>query len=211
MSLLQKPLAQNGKSKAEIISDESIRPINGWNISAENMTLSKEFMNSISYPLPITDFAQNVSEVLIDVKNANYISLYYGPFVSSNKQTLVSNGKTSTFNTTSYRSIYIKLLGHFNSPLQGKTYIYHNAKNGFNPTSISEWIQSKLKNMSNFSIVYQTYIKDIGWSEVISDEQKNPIQYGNSISAFRMNFIPTTERQYLIDFWNRDAGTTYIH
>lgn len=200
-----------GKSKVEITSNEKIRPINGWNISDENMVLSKEFIHSTCYPLPITDFAQNVSEALVDVKKASYISLYCDSFVSHKNQSVVSNSKTSTFNTTSSNSIYIKLLGHLNSPLQGKIYIYHNSKNGFNPTSISEWIQSKLKNISDFSIVYQAYTKNSGWSEVISDKQKNLVQYGKSISALRINLVPITEKQYLIDFWNRDIGSTYIH
>lgn len=201
----------NGKSKAEITSNEKIRSINGWNSSDENMTLSKEFSNSISYTLPITDFAQNISEVLVEIKKANYISLHYGPFVSPNKQALVSNGKTSTFNTTSSNSIYIKLSGHSNSSLKGKTYIYTNSKNGFNPTSISEWIQSKLKNISDFSIVYQAYVKDIGWLNASCSEEKNSYQSNKPVSAFRMNFVPITEKQYLINSWNHDSGTTYLH
>lgn len=211
MLLLQKLLAQNGKSKAEIISNESIQPINGWNISTENMVLSKEFMNSISYILPITDFAQNLSEILIDVKKATNISLQYGTFISHSKQSLVSSGKISIPNPSSTNSIYIKLSGHSNSSLKGKTYIYTNLKNGYHPTSISEWMQSKLKSISDFYIVFQAYVKDIGWSKVISDEQKNPSQYDKSIDAFRMNLVPKTEKQYLIDFWNRDVGITHMN
>lgn len=208
--LLQKSLAQNGKSKAEIISNESIQPINGWNISTENMVLSKEFMNSISYTLPLTDFAQNLSEVLVDVKKATNISLQYGAFISHSKQSLVSSGKVSVPNPSS-NPIYIKLSGHSNSSLKGKTYIYTNLKNGSHPTSISEWMQSKLKNISDFSILLQTYVKDVGWSKVVSDGQENSTQYRKPIYAFRMNLVPKTEKQYLIDFWNRDVGSTHIN
>lgn len=201
----------DGKSKAEITSNESIQPINGWNLSSTNTELSKEFSNSISYTLPVTDFAQNSSVVLIDIQNATNILLQYGFFVSSNNQILVSNGQISAPNPTSSNSIYIKLSGHSNSSLKGKSYIYTNLKNGYTFSSITEWIASRLKNISDFSIVFQSYVKDVGWLEAISNEQENLYQPNNSISAFRINLVPKTEKQYLINFWNRDTGTTPIN
>ena len=201
----------DGKSKAEITSNESIQPINGWNISSTNTELSKEFSNSISYTLPVTDFAQNSTEVLIDIQNATNILLQYGFFVSSNKQILVSNGQVSVLNPTSSNSIYIKLSCHSNSSLKEKSYIYTNLKNGYTFSSIKEWIASRLKNISDFSIVFQAYVKDFGWLETISSEQENLYQQKNFISAFRINLVPKTEKQYLINFWNRDAGNTHIN
>ncbi len=198
----------DGKSTAEIIFSEGIQPINGWNISNKNMTLSKEFSNPISYALPITDFAQNTSEVLVNIQKATNILLQYSSFVSSNQQVLVSNGKISTPDPTFSNSISIKLSGHSHSSLKGKSYIYTNLKNGYHPSSITKWITSRLKNISNFSIVFQAYVKDVGWSKVVSDEQETPAQYSNPIYAFRINLVPKTEKQYLIDFWNRDTGTT---
>ena len=197
----------NGKSKAEIISNEKIVPINGWNISEENTILSKEFMNPISYVLPVTDFAQNTSEILIPIEKASNILFQYG-FYAPNKQFLVSSGKTAFFKTSSSQSIYAKLSGSSVSFLQGKTYIYHNTKTDYNPIAISKWITSKFKNVPDFSIVYQTCIKDIGWLKASSYKQENMCPQSKSISAFRIGLIPTTEKQYLIDYWNRDTNTT---
>ncbi len=201
----------DGKSKAEITSNESIQPINGWNLASTNTELSKEFSNSILYTLPVTDFAQNSSVVLIDIQKATNILLQYGSFVSSNNQILVSNGQVSAPNPTSSNSIYIKLSGHSNSSLKGKNYIYTNLKNGYIFSSITEWIASRLKDISDFSIVFQPFVKNVGWLEAISSEQENLYHPNNSISAFRINLVPKTEKQYLINFWNRDTGTTHIN
>ena len=201
----------DGKAKAEIIANESIRPINAWESSEKNMVLSKEFSNSISYFLPITDFSQNTSEVWINIQNATHILLQYGCFVSHSKQNLVSNGKISSLDTTSSHSIYAKLSGHSNSALQGKNSIYSNSKNGYNFTSISKWIQSRLKNPSDFSIIYQVYTNDTGWLKAICDTQENSSQQSKSISAFRINLVPITEKEYFINFWNRDIGTNHMN
>lgn len=201
----------DGKAKAEIIANESIRPINAWESSEKNMVLSKKFSNSISYSLPITDFSQNTSEILVDIQNATHILLQYGSFVSNGKQNLVSSGKTSSLNSTSSHSIYAKLSGHSNSPLQEKISIYPNSKNGYNFTSISKWLKSRLKSPSDFSVVYQVYVKNLGWLKAVCDTQENSSQQSKSISAFRINLVPITEKEYFINFWNHDVGITHLN
>ena len=66
-------------------------------------------------------------------------------------------------------------------------------------------IQFQLKNNSNNSLVYQCYVKDIGWLKCSYDGQENLYRYDKPISAFRMNLVPKTEKQYLIDFWDCDV------
>ena len=216
MLVFQKLLALNGKSNAQITSNEKILPINGWNISNNGMVLSKDFDNSISYTLPITDFAQNSSEVLIDIQNATNILLQYRAYNADKKCIYTTGGKVLASKTISSNSIpksealFIKLSGSLTSPLQGKNYTYTNLKGGLNPTSISEWITSIFKNTSNFSIVYQTHTKNEGWLKAFCNEQENLYQHDKPISAFRMNLVPKTEKQYLIDFWNRDVGMNHI-
>ena len=269
----------NHKSKAEVSSNESIRHVSGWNISSNDMVLSKEFTNSICYALPIMDFAQNSSNVLIDIKNATNIILEYGTYDDYSKQTVVSSGNISAPNTISSGSlcktetIITRLSGDINPLLlQGKVYVYTHWGNtarsicryselpyyhGYNPTSSSEWIeigknnllmynkniftqfggrglnainatasnvilpipsniakqylygissiQFQLKNNSNNSLVYQCYVKDIGWLKCSYDGQENLYRYDKPISAFRMNLVPKTEKQYLIDFWDCDV------
>lgn len=203
--------SENGKSEAKITANENIQPINGWNLSNKNMELAKQFTNPISYPLLITDFAQNTLETFVNIQNATNISLQYGSLTSHNNQTLVSGGKISFSNTIPSPSVYIKLSTHINSSFKGKSYTYTNLKNGYDPASILQWITSRLKDISDFSIIFQAYNKDIGWSKVVSDPKENSLQSGKPVHAFRINFVPKTEKQYLIDFWNHDIGTTLVN
>lgn len=258
--------SSNGKTKGQITSHETIRPISGWTLSTNSTSLSKEFSNPISYFLPITDFAENSSDIFIMIENASHILLQYGTYDAHSNKTLVTNGKISSPETISSHclckceSIFMKLSGHLDSScLQGKCYVYTHWGNGFHPSHNSEWIdntskystlyfgklftqlgtiglnttkaspsngkpsipsqiakkylygisgiQFQLKNISDFSIVYQTYVKDVGWLASSCDGEENVYQHNKPISAFRMNIVPKTEKQYVVDFWNRDVGS----
>ena len=67
-----------------------------------------------------------------------------------------------------------------------------------------------LKDYSEYSVVYQAYVKDVGWLACASDGQELFYAYAKPISAFRMNLVPKSEKQYLINFWNKDIGTNNI-
>lgn len=276
--------SSDGKSKAEITSNETIRPLSGWNISSNYMLLSKEFANPISYILPITDWAQNFSEVLVNIQNATNILLQYGTYDDYSKQTLVSSGSISSPKTISSNSIckteaiFMKLSGNIDySLLQSRCYVYTHwgdgarkscryselmYYHGYNPSSDSEWIDStsgnlamyysspftqlggtgvnvanatasnvsvpipsdiakqylygisgiqfRLKDSSDYSVVYQAYVKDVGWLKASFDGEENLYKHTKPISAFRMNLVSNSEKQYLVDFWNRDVGTNHI-
>ncbi len=278
-------LSDNGKSTAQLTSNESLASLPGW-VSSDNILLFKEFFNPVSYLLPITDFAQNSSEVLVNIKNATNISLNYGTFDVTSKQTFVSNGQISAPNTISSNSVSkieslsINLFGDIvPQSLQGRVYIhtywgdgasetclydkniyyYH----GFNPPFNSTWLsigsdnihtypnnvsfsqfggagmnrtgrasslskplpsdiakqylfgisgmQFKLNNSPDLSIVYQGYVKDFGWLTASSDGEENLYQHDKPFSSIRMNLIPKTEKQHLINFWNRDIGTHNVN
>ncbi len=66
-------------------------------------------------------------------------------------------------------------------------------------------IQFKLTDTTNYSVVYQAYVKDIGWLKASSDGKENVYDHTKPISAFRINIVPKSEKQYLINYWNRDA------
>ncbi len=66
-------------------------------------------------------------------------------------------------------------------------------------------IQFRLSDTSNFSVIYQAYIKDIGWLKASSDGEENVYNHTKPISAFRINIVPKSEKQYLINYWNRDV------
>ncbi len=127
----------DNKSKAEISANETIRPLSGWNISDDYKVLTKEFNNYVSYSLPIVDWAENSSEVLIDIKNATNIILQYGSSDDYSRQTLVSSGSISSPNTISSNSIckteaiFFKLGGNIpSSSLQARCYVYTHWGNG---------------------------------------------------------------------------------
>lgn len=239
-------------------------------------------MNPISYYLPITDLAQNCSEVLINIKNATAISLSYGSYDAHSLYHFVTGGKISSPSTISSNSIckteaiFIKLSDSVSSnSLEGRNYLhtywgegssaicnYSNLSyfHGYNPISDTKWLdlssehivyygdtlfsqlggigmntanvtssvaynpippeiakqylygisslQFRLRNPSNLSIVYQSYVQGIGWLRTSSDGEENFYHHNNPISAFRINLVPKSEKQYLIDSWNRDVGTS---
>ncbi len=120
----------NGKANAQITVNESIRPVNNWQLSNDKV-LTKEFCNPIKYALPIMDFAQNSSEALIDIKNASNIVLKYGAYDAYNAQTFVNAGEISSPKTVTDNSIcktealYIQLTGDVpKSFLQARYYLY---------------------------------------------------------------------------------------
>ena len=65
----------------------------------------------------------------------------------------------------------------------------------------------KLKDTSYYSIVYQAWVDGEGWLEPASDGEETTFLHNKPIGAYRMSLIPTTEKQYLIDLWEKDVGT----
>ncbi len=63
-----------------------------------------------------------------------------------------------------------------------------------------------LKDYSNFSIVYQIYVSDVGWLETKSNGQEAMYRQNMPMSAFRVAIIPNSEKQNLINTWNKDIG-----
>lgn len=68
---------ENDKSQYIIQSNENLRPVDGWNFYDTSSSLLKVFSSPIYYPITITDYAGNTSEVFIDIQHAQNIMLYY--------------------------------------------------------------------------------------------------------------------------------------
>lgn len=68
-------------------------------------------------------------------------------------------------------------------------------------------INLKLKDYSQFSVVYQILVNEVGWLQVSSDGQECMYAKDKPMSAFRIALVPKTEKQYVIDTWNKDVGT----
>lgn len=279
---LQEDLQENSTSLITINSSEGIRSLESWNISNDKSKLSKIFYGSVSYPLTITDFAQNNSNINIIVNKASNLSLLYASYDSYSGICDASNGTIPNKNTITSKatnkieSIFIRFENSFNLELQGRIFFYTYwgegskvvcdyseafANYGYNPSSTS-WIRInydnrlyhnkelftqfgafgvnrptqyssngkppisneiasqnlygisginfKLNNSSNFSVIYQTYIKDYGWQKVCSDGEESMLNYDKPISAFRINIVSKSDKQYLINYWNNDVGTSNI-
>lgn len=65
----------------------------------------------------------------------------------------------------------------------------------------------KLKNESEYSIIYQAWVEGEGWLEPVSDGKETTFAHDKPIGAYRMSLIPKTEKHYLIDSWKKDVGT----
>lgn len=68
-------------------------------------------------------------------------------------------------------------------------------------------IELKLKDYSEYSVVYQILVDGIGWISTCSDGEECMYAKDKPMSAFRIALVPKTEKQYVIDTWNKDVGT----
>ena len=88
-----------------------------------------------------------------------------------------------------------------------------NGKNPM-PASVAEQykygisgVRLRLKDYSQFSVIYQILIDKVGWVKACSDGQECMYAKNKPMSAFRVALVPKTEKQYVINTWNKDVGT----
>ena len=72
-------------------------------------------------------------------------------------------------------------------------------------------ITLKLKDESYYSIIYQILVDGVGWVEAKSDGEECMYKYNKPMSAFRMTLVPKTEKNYVIDMWNKDIGKSNLN
>ena len=88
-------LIQDKKSNAIINSNESLRPLSGWNLNSSSTTLNKIFTSPIYYPLNITDYAENSSEVFVSIEKTTNILIKYCNYNSYPDTSFKTGGKIS--------------------------------------------------------------------------------------------------------------------
>ena len=71
-------------------------------------------------------------------------------------------------------------------------------------------IAFQLKNCEEYSIVYQIYVPDVGWLRASCDGEETTYSHNKPFSAIRINIVPKSEKQYLINYWNRVIYTNYV-
>lgn len=271
----------DGKVNAVINLSEKIRSIDGWEFSEDGLQLTKQFTNNISYQLPVTDYAGNISMVDINILKATYINLIYAShnsrvgwsfgygnydvagkeavkkdpnfktealafniegnvdkdFVKANAYIYTHWGEGSSARCTTqgiiYNYGYNPQKGLFKSMASNDLVTINSKKyfqlggagvngpsitdiNGNNP--IPEYIawqyrygitgiSMRLKEYSQFSIVYQVLVQNVGWLKAASNGEECMYNKNKPFSAFRVALVPKTEKQYVINTWNKDVGT----
>ena len=68
-------------------------------------------------------------------------------------------------------------------------------------------ITLRLKEYSQFAIIYQVYQSEFGWATAKSNGEECYYKKNLPISAFRIALVPKSEKQYVLDMWNKDVGT----
>lgn len=68
-------------------------------------------------------------------------------------------------------------------------------------------LKIKLKDYSQFSVVYQILVNNHGWQKTVFDGQETMYRYNRPFSAFRMALIPKSEKDALVKLWDKDIGT----
>lgn len=85
-------------------------------------------------------------------------------------------------------------------------------ENKIDEEKVNEVIETSKKALdqnyaSQYSIVYQILLEDIGWLEACSNGQEYINKTEKIIYDFRVALVPKAEEQYVIDTWNKDIGT----
>lgn len=65
-------------------------------------------------------------------------------------------------------------------------------------------IKAKLKDDSNYSIVYQIFVNGQGWQKASCDGEESTYAHDKPISGFKMAIIPKTEKEEIMQYWNKD-------
>lgn len=272
---------QDGKVNGEITLSENIRKIDGWSFKDNNLKITKEFTNNISYQLPITDYAGNTSNVDINITQATYINIVYashnscigwsfgyGNYDIAGKDAIKVNPVYRTealaFNITGnidkdFVQANTYIYTYWGEGSKGKcttsgliyNYGYNPGKNLFKSMNSSDLvtinskkyfqfggsgingylntdansqnpipgevankykygisgITMKLKDYSQYSIIYQILVNGAGWVKTASDGSECTYNHNTPMSAFRIALVPKTEKQYVINQWNKDVGT----
>lgn len=271
----------NGKIKGIIQANEGIRKIEGWELLENNKTITKEFTNNLFYKIKITDYAENSSEVEVNIVEATNIILScaahnsevgwsygYSNYDIVGKEAIKRNpiykvealafsfqgnidkdfikvraydynywgegsyarcsltnkkykygynpSETSWETMNSEDLVTLKQKQYIELGGGGANQVNKRDVNGENPISQDtegkyyygiSGINMKLKDESYYSIIYQILIDGVGWIKPTSDGKECAYRHDKTFSAFRMALIPKTEKEYLMDMWNKDVGT----
>lgn len=90
---------EDGKILAQIIGNEEIRQISGWELDKTQKINSKKFISDIKYQKEVKDLAGNVANVEIDVKDSEFLELEYLGHISERGWIKAENNFVGTIQT----------------------------------------------------------------------------------------------------------------
>lgn len=271
-------ILENGKVLAQIISNEKVRDIEGWNLDESKQICSKEFVSDIKYNKTVIDLAGNVSDNL-EIKVEGSKAFEYMAHISEKGWTKAENNFTGiikadnkykieslAFRTNEYiekdffkvsvyaytywkkgsiaqsdhtDNLYIcgynPITGYStienteNVEINGDEYLQMAGEgiNGMNYTDIYgndplppdlalqynygiSSMKLDLKDTSEYSIIYQIFFNDIGWSKTYKNGEEAIRDYTKPFEAIKIAIVPTSEIEFIINEWNQNIGTYNI-
>lgn len=159
-----------------------------------------------------------------DFLQANtYVYTYWG---SGSEAKDTSTGTIYRYGYNPYEGKYKTMKDSYLITLQEQKYFqfggaginkYQNTDiNGKNPIPMDKannhnygvcGLKIKLKDYSQFSIIYQILVDGVGWIAAKSDDQECMYNKTKPMSAFRIALVPKSEKNYVLNTWNKDIGT----
>lgn len=127
----------------------------------------------------------------------------YNPSMSSWK-TMSSNDLVTIEGRKYFQFGGAGINGYTKTDINGNNPIPADIANQFN-YGISG-ITLSLKNYTDFSIVYQIYVADVGWLKTKANGEECMYAKNKPMSAFRVSIIPKSEQQRQMDTWDKEIG-----
>lgn len=197
----------------------------GWTYGYKNYDIAGKKAIQISSKLKTEAIAFNVSGNIDSdfVQAKAYVYNYWGEgsFAKCNTSGMLynygynsNNGSFKSMKSSDLVSIETKKYFQFggsginltgNTDLNGNNPIPSNIANNY-PYGICG-ITMRLKDYSYYSIVYQILVDGVGWIKTEFDGSECMYRKNKPMSAFRIALIPKSEKQYILDTWNKDVGT----
>lgn len=197
----------------------------GWTFGYGNYDIAGKYAASISTKLKTEALAFNISgNIDLDFLQAKaYVYTHWGigTYAKCNTSGMIyhygynpSDENYKSMNSNDLVTIQNKKYFQFGG---GGINLYGNTDiNGNNPIPTNEaleykygisGIKLKLKDYSQFSVIYQILIDEVGWIEACSNGEECMYAKNKPMSAFRIALVPNSEKQYVLDTWNKDTGT----
>ena len=172
-----------GKVEAIVTSNEQLRKIEGWTLTDDKLVMKKEFTSNVIYTFTISDFAQNETEVKVNIQNATYIKLTYASHNSEvgwsygyNNYDIAGKEAIKQYNLSKTEALAFRVEGNVEADfVQFNSYVH------------TYWGEGKKATCSNSGIVYShgynpsnTTFKTMGSNDLVTLEGKKYIQFGGA-------------------------------